>query len=281
LQSLEGIIPPDAAPVMILGHSAPLAGIVWSRLGFLVISVPTRNEILRVDPGSTASTSLVRASSGGVQGINFTRQARLIMCETMARRVTRTDHEGSITVVADEFGGRNLNGPRHVVEAIDGSTYFTDAAAPGHRADQGDAPAGIYQVNRAGNLRLVADDLESPVGVTLSASHLELFASGMGGEIREFEINADGGLGHGRRLASMASDGGEVGGLVADLDGRLYCGGPDGVWIFNRDGAHLGTIATSEPVTGVAWGDDYRSLYIASGNSLHRMPLLTSGVRTF
>ncbi len=136
-------------------------------------------------------------------------------------------------------------------------------------------------MNRAGKLRLVADDLESPVGVTLSASHLELFASGMGGEIREFGINADGGLGHGRPLASIASDGGEVGGLVADLDGRLYCGGPDGVWVFDRDGAHLGTIATSEPVTSVAWGDDYRSLYIASGNSLHRMPLMTSGVRTF
>jgi gluconolactonase len=285
----------------VAGGFGAVDGVAYSRLAYLVFSDFSRDAIMKYTPalkfvsgksiGETASAEPVatlRKPSGGARGLSFDRQGRLLACETAARRVTRTEKNDAVTVLAERYRGKRLNGPRDVVHAIDGSTYFTDPGSDPAARDA--APPGIYQVTRKGELRLVAPDLVRPGGVTLSADHLILYATdSVAGRILAFEILPDGALGPGKVIASLDSGGGKpgsraggkAGGVKTDADGRLYCAGPGGIGVFDRDGKRLGLLATPEPPTNLGWGDDYSALYVAAGSAVYRIQLKVSGTRTF
>lgn len=260
-----------------------------SRLGFLLFTDVPANRIWKYIPqgsaevfegGASASKPglmLWREASNGAVGLTFDRQGRLLACEKSARRVTRTEKDGAITVLADSFDGRPLHGPDDLLHAIDGSTYFTDPPA------QRDAtPGTVYQIRRTGELHPVATDLAAPNGLAFSPDQLILYVSdAVRNEIRAYGIVADGKLDGGRLFARLEGRGGVAGGLKTDVRGNVYCAGPGGIWIFDRDGKHLGTIAVPEQPANLAWGDNYSALYITARSSLYRVKLKASGSRTY
>lgn len=268
-----------------------------SRLGYLLFTDAPNDRIWKYIPvgsndvfegGASASEpGLVvwREPSHGAVGLTRDRQGRLLACEAGARRVTRTEKDGAITVLADQYLGHRLNGPDDLVHAIDGTTYFTDPRAGGNPAAERSEPshASVYQIMRNGELRAVATDFSHPGGVALSPDHRTLYVSDAARQhIRAFAIKGDGTLEDGRVFASLRTDGsGVAGGLKTDVKGNVFCAGPGGVWIFDRDGRHLGTIPVPEVATNIGWGDNFDMLYITAQTSLYRIRLKTSGARTY
>ena len=271
----------------VLGGFGQTDGPAFSRLGYLVFSDAPKNTILKYVPtaskdvfeggssGSKPMVTILRNNSRGATGLTFDRQGRLIVCETSARRVTRTEKDGSISVLADRVNGRRLNGPRDAVHAIDGSTYFTDPAPHGTGA--------VCQIMRDGSVRTVLDAIDRPAGIALSANQRFLYLTdGATNQIRVYAVIGDGALVDGRTFATLdSSANGSAGGIKTDQSGNVYCAGPGGVWAFDEHGGHLGTITVPEAPASVGWGDDFKTLYVTAGTSLYKIRLSASGTRTF
>jgi sugar lactone lactonase YvrE len=271
-------------------------GPVFSRLGYLLFSDIPNNVIFRYTPkparevveGGTMAkpgVSVFRKPSQGANGLTFDRQGRLLACESETRRVTRTEKNGAITVLADRYNGKRLNCPNDLVHAIDGSTYFTDPASrgPSEKRQMEQPYSGVYQIRRTGEVRVVATDFEYPNGIALSPDHRVLYVNdSTRNHIRVFQITGDGKLNDGRVFASMASQAeGAADGMKTDVEANVYSTGPGGIWVFEESGRHLGTITVPEVPANCAWGDDYQSLYITARTSLYRIHLKIAGTRTF
>ena len=272
-------------------------GPVFSRLGYLLFSDIPNSTILKYIPKDTtdvfeggvrASRSGIvgfREQSHGANGLTFDRQGRLLVCESETRRVTRTEKDGTITVLVDRFNGKRLNRPNDLVHAIDGSTYFTDPAPrklpEGERLEQ--PYSGVYQIMRSGELRVVATDFEFPNGVALSPNQKLLYVNDSAkSHIRVFELRGDGVLTNGKEFATMKSAAeGAADGMKTDVEGNVYSTGPGGIWVFDESGQHLGTIALPQVPANIAWGDDYKTLYATARTSLYRIRLKVPGARTF
>ena len=285
INSLEDIVEPGAKVEKVLSDFGFTEGPVFSRLGYLLFSDIPRNRIHKYIPGEPLQT--VRENSNGANGLTFDRQGRLLVCEGGAGRVTRTEKDGSITVLADKFEGKALNAANDLVHVIDNSIYFTDLR--GRNAQAGDGKvefSAVYQIKASHGsppvLRLATRDMARPNGVALSANQQTLFiADSERQHVRAYEIAPDGSLIRGRVVAEMkhAQPGGPDG-LKTDENGTLYVTGHGGVWVFN-DGRHLGTIETPEKPSNVAWGDNYRTLYITARTSVYKIRVKATGTRTF
>lgn len=250
-------------------------GPVFSRIGYLLFSDVTANRILRWDSGKVTP---FREKSNGANGLTFDHQGRLLTCER--DRVTRTEKDGSITVLATAFEGAPLTSPNDLVYAIDGSIYFSvikprDSAGPGN--------SGVYQIARNGQLRLVSRDCTRPNGVALAANQQRLFiADTAQRNVRTFEVNGDGSLRNGRvfcELKGEAPSGPD--GLKTDEAGNVWVAAPGGIWVFDGAGSHLGTVPLPETPSNCAWGAGFRNLYVTAGTSVYRIETKVSGTRTY
>lgn len=280
---IESIAGPDAAAEVVLDGFSDVDGPVFSRLGFWLFSDAGKNRIWKLARGESKA-ELWRNESGGARGLFFDRQGRLLACEAGNRRVTRTEKDGAITVLADRFEGKRLNGPDDLVHAIDGSTYFTDPVAGRLPAGEktGQPHAAVYQIMRDGVLRAVATDFREPGGLGLSADQRTLYVSdSAANHVRVFSIRGDGRLDGGKIFASMPDGEGAAGGIETDYDGNVYCAGPGGVWIFDSGGRHLGTLAVPGSPSNIGWGDDHRTLYVAAGTALYKIKLKAQGTRIY
>lgn len=268
---LAGIVAADTAVEKVLDGFKDVRGPAFSRVGYLVFSDAPNNKILKYTPaGSNAGLVVLREDSKGALGLNFDRQGRLLVCEAETRRVVRAERSGAITVLADKFNGKQFNRPTDVVWAIDSSAYFTDLAT-------------VYLITRSGEVRAAAIDFKASAGLALSGDQRTLYVSDSAtNQIRVFEIKGAGELVNGRVFAVLDSPGkGSAGGLRTDNDGNVYCAGPGGVWVFNKAGRHLGTIAVPEAPSSVAWGENYKTLYIAAETSLYRIRLKPTGTQIY
>lgn len=294
---LAGIIEENAPVERMIDGFTSVDGPASSRLGFLLITDAGNDKIWKYIPKGTndvfeggASASepgivLWRQPSNGAAGLTLDRQGRVLVCETAARRVTRTEKNGTITVLADRFEGKRLNRPDDLIHAIDGSTYFTDPAwGPLPAGERFELPHSmVFQVMRNGELHAVATDFERPAGLAFSPNQRILYVADAAlNHIRAFDIRGDGALANGRIFATMPSKaGGVAGGLKTDAAGNVFCAGPGGIWIFDKVGVHLGTIAVPEAPTNIGWGDNFKSLYITAQTSLYRIRLKSVGTRTY
>lgn len=276
------VVAPGARVEKILSGFEFAEGPVFSRLGFLLFTDLPRSRILKHTPGGPLE--IFRENSNRANGLTFDRQGRLLACEGGAGRLTRTEKNGVITVLADRFEGKLLNAPNDIVHAIDGSAYFTDlrprnAAPDPARVDF----SAVYHITRPGGLRLAARDLARPNGVALSANQQTLFvADSEGQNVRAYQIAPDGALTAGRVVAELKHDRpGGPDGLKTDENGNLFVAGHDGVWIFDSTGRRQGLIPVPEQPSNLAWGDDYRALYITARTSLYRIRMRFTGTRTF
>jgi gluconolactonase len=274
INSLEEILARGAKVEKVLGGFQFTEGPVFSRLGFLLFSDIPANRIYKYIPGE-AEAAVFREKSNGANGLTFDHQGRLLACEGTAGRVTRTEKDGKITVLADK-----LNAPNDLVYAIDGSIYFTDLRRRDAPAEA--PPNAIYQITRKGEVRRAAADMGRANGVALAANQLTLYAADSERQnVRAYEVAPDGALIRGRVVADLKhQQPGGPDGLKTDENGTLYVTGHGGVWVFN-DGRHIGTIETPEKPANLAWGDDYRTLYITARTSIYRVRVRAGGTRTF
>lgn len=232
-------------------------GPVFSRRGFLLFSDIPNHRIIHWRRGAA---TVFRESSNRANGLTFDHQGRLLTCE--AGRVTRTEKDGTITVLA--AGG--LEGPNDLVYAIDGSIYFTDL------------PKGrVYQITRQGQTRVVAQDCAGPNGVTLSPNQQRLYVADYRGKaLREYPIAPDGLLGAGKTVAAVAADG-----IKTSEDGALWLATAEGIQVMDPAGSLLGVIKTPEAPANLAWGEGFHGLYITARTSVYHVPTLAPGTRTY
>ena len=254
-------------------------GPLWHPDGFYYF-VDVRSSVLyRLTPGRPHE--VVREKTGGGNGTTFDLQGRLVLCEGENRRVTRTASDGRIEVLMDRFEGKRLNRPNDVVCRSDGSIYFTD---PGLRVPLGERElpyAGVYRVAPDGTQSLVAD-FEYPNGLAFSPDERRLYVANTrwAQYIHVLELDAAGKMMRRRIFADMSSDetDGVPDGMKVDVEGRVYCTGPGGTWVFAPDGSPLGIIRTPEVPANLAFGGpDLKTLFFTARTSVYTMRVKVPG----
>lgn len=257
-----------------------IEGPVWDKRGFLLFSDIGANTIYKLAPDR--QISIFRHPAGRANGNTLDREGRLITAEH-DRRLVRTEKNRILTVLVERYGNKRLNSPNDVVVKSDGSIYFTD---PPYGIDKAKEELGFYGVYRRspdGTLILLTKEMVRPNGLAFSPDEKTLYVSDSEkGHIRVFPVKSDGKLSKGRVFAQLAGpkDKGVPDGMKVDVQGNVYCSGPEGVWIFSPNGQLLGKILVPEVVTNLAWGDkDYKSLYITATQSLYRIRLNVRGVQ--
>ena len=269
---LEKFTGPNAAPEKVAGGFGLTAGPVFSRIGYLLFSDAPANRILQWAAGKV---TVFREGSNGAAGLTFDHQGRLLACER--GRVTRTEKDGTITVLADRCEGRQLIYPHDLVYAIDGSVYFSDpGAANAPDAASRNGLAAVCQVTPKGGVRVVSRDCARPAGVALAPNQQKLYVADAGRNIRVYEIAADGGLRGGRVFAAAAPEG-----LKTDEEGNVWVADADGITVFDSLGRRLGAAPVPERPGNCAWGEGFHGLYITAGTSVYRLKAAVDGTRTY
>ena len=249
---------------------------------YLVWSDIPNDRMMRFDETS-GSVSVFRHPAGYSNGNSVDRQGRLVTCEHGHRRVTRTEHDGSITVLASHHEGRRLNSPNDVVVKSDGSIWFTDPAYgidsdyEGHKADSEIGACHVYRVDpHSDDLRVVADDFVRPNGIAFSPDETLLYVADTGAthvkdgprHIRVFDVDADGNLTNGKVFATCTA--GLFDGFRLDEAGRIWTSAGDGVHCYDPDGTLIGKILVPEGVANLVFGGPKRNrLYICATTSLY------------
>ena len=259
---------------------------------YLVWSDIPNDRMLRWDE-TTGETGVFRHPAGYTNGHTVDRQGRLVSCEHGGRRVSRTEHDGSIKTIADAWQGKRLNSPNDVVVKSDDSIWFTDPAYgidsdyEGWKAESEIGACHVYRVDPvSGSCDIVADDFVRPNGIAFSPDERHLYVADTGGShvpdgprhIRRFEVQADGSLTGGEVFATCEA--GMFDGFRFDTTGRLWTSAGDGVHCYDPDGTLLGKILVPEPVANVEFGGAKRNrLFICATSSLYSIMLKVNGAR--
>ena len=255
-------------------------GPLWHPDGFYYF-VDVRSSVLyRIVPGKAAE--VVRDKTGGGNGTTFDLERRLILCEGDNRRVTRTASDGRIEVLMDRYEGKRLNRPNDVVCKSDGSIYFTDPGLRVPLAERELPYAGVYRVMPDGSTSLVAD-FEYPNGLAFSADERLLYVANTrwAQYIHVLELDAAGRMVRRRIFADMSSDetDGVPDGMKVDTEGRVFCTGPGGTWVFSREGKRLGIIRTPEVPANLAFGGpDLKTLFLTARTSVYTLRVKAPGL---
>ena len=266
------------------GAQGPAEGpLWWHEGGYLLFSDIHNNRRMKHEPGK--GVSLLLEPTNRANGLTRDLQGRLLACEHDSRRVTRLELDGSLTVIANSFQGRQLNRPNDVVVKSDGCIYFTDPWTSPAAPEQWDLTcAGVYRITPdLGTLCLLADDFVLPNGLALSPDETVLYINDTRrGHIRAFELLPSGMLAKhtDRVFADLRGDeSGVPDGMKVDVEGNVYCGGAGGLWVMDRSGKKLGRIVHGAPATtNLAFGgDDWKTLYFTSRNHLGSVKLNIAG----
>jgi gluconolactonase len=267
------------------GPQGPAEGpLWWHEGGYLVFSDIHNNRRMKYEPGK--GVSLLLEPTNRANGLTRDLQGRLVACEHDSRRVTRQEHDNSITVIANSFQGRQLNRPNDVVVKSDGSIYFTDPWTSPNAPNQWDLTfSGVYRVSPdLGTLSLLIDDFIVPNGLAFSADESILYINdSRRGHIRAFEVAPNGTLvkASDRVFADLrGTESGVPDGMKVDQEGNVYCGGAGGLWILDKTGRKLGRIVHGAPATtNLAFGGaDWKTLYFTSRNHLGAVNVKIPGI---
>ncbi|AFZ28705.1 Gluconolactonase [Gloeocapsa sp. PCC 7428] len=281
-----GAIKSDNAQVekLVGGHKF-LEGPLWHPDGFLLFSDTPANTIYKLS--SNGKVEVFRRPAGYPNGNTVDREGRLVSAQH-DRSVTRTEQNGKVVTLATRYLGKKLNSPNDIVVKSDNSIYFTDPPfgirKPYAVQEQPEELGfyGVYRLTEDGQLTLLVKDMALPNGLAFSPDEKRLYINdSQQGNIRVFDVKADGTLANGRVFADLNVPGKErlADGIKVDACGNVYSTGPEGVWIFSPQGKLLGKISVPEGTTNIAWGGkDYKTLYITTYTSLYQIPLNVAGV---
>ena len=257
-------------------------GPLWHPDGYLLFVDIRRSLIFRLVPGG--EPQVFRENSGGSNGLTFDLQGRLIMCEGDNRRLTRMDADGSVTPIADSWDGKRLNRPNDVVGHSDGGIYFTNPGGRLEPAEQEIGFNGVHRIAPDGGVTAVITDFEYPNGLAFSPDESILYVANTreAMHIKAYDVQADGSVTNGRVFADMSSDepDGVPDGMKVDVEGRVYCTGPGGCWVFDAEGEFLGMIRLPEIPANCAWGGpDNRTMFFSASTSVYSLRMKTAGTR--
>ena len=225
-----------------------------------------------------------RQPAGYSNGNTLDREGRLVTCQHGTRQVTRTEHDGSITVLADVYDGKRLNSPNDVVVRSDGSIWFTDPSYgidsdyEGHSAASEVGGCFVYRIDAAtGRISVVADDFVRPNGLAFSVDETRLYiVDTRANHIRAFQVAADGGLSGGEVFTECTV--GVFDGIRLDTTGRIWAAAGDGVHCFDPDGTLIGKLRLPEDVSNLTFGGPQRNrLFITATTSLYSIRLSVNG----
>ena len=256
----------------------------------LLVSDIPNNRILRWDE-ETGAVSAFRRPSNYANGNTRDRQGRLITCEHGARRVTRTEYSGAVTVLMDRFEGRRLNSPNDVVVHSDGSIWFTDPAFgllsdyEGERAEQ-ELPLNLYRLDPvSGRATLLDDSIEAPNGLAFSPDERVLYVVECRSDPRRILAYDVLGERIANRRTLIDAGPGTPDGFRVDEDGNLWCGwgmgdpALDGVMVFSPEGEPIGRIALPERCANLCFGGRHRNrLFMAASQSVYAVYLNVRGL---
>lgn len=263
-------------------------GPVWfgDRDALLFSDIPSRRIMMW---SQSTGVTLYRRESGFNNGNTRDRQGRLIGCRHGARDVVRTEHDGSLTVLADSFEGKPLNSPNDVVVSSDGTVWFTDPTYgiisdfEGYRATPEQSARNVYRLTPDGTLSVAVGDFNQPNGLCFSPDEKSLYIAESGSShddgvpsvIRKFSVN-EGSLTDQGVFATI--DNGLPDGIRCDRAGNLWSSAADGVHCFAPDGTLLGKILVPELVSNICFGGyDGHRMFITATTSVYRVFVDTQG----
>jgi gluconolactonase len=257
---------------------------------YVLFSDIPNNRIMRFSEDD-GHLSVFRQPSMNSNGNTIDREGRLITCEHSGRRVTRTELDGSITIIADKYNGKKLNSPNDAVVASDGSIWFTDPVYgiggyyEGVKADPEQEKHNVYRVDpKSGDIKVVVDDFVEPNGIALSPDEKKLYVIDTGftdgpdnpSHIRAFDLDIGAGKVSKSKVFAEMPKPSITDGMRCDTEGNVWCsvgwGDPneDGVRCYTPDGDLLGKIHIPETVANLCFGGQQRNrLYICGSSSLY------------
>lgn len=277
-------------------------GTAWNGVGKFVVwsDIPNDRQLRWLwDDGHV---SVFRQPAGNSNGNTFDFQGRQISCEHGNRRVTRYEHDGKITVLADKWQGKRLNAPNDPVVHPDGGIWFTDpgyGSMMNYEGNKGELEIkeATYRIDPSGKMEMVTDELHKPNGLCFSPDYKKLYIADTGGDdpkpIRVWDVEDGVRLRRGRQFVSMAASlvpqqgankAGLADGIRCDIDGNVWAAagwvgaGYDGVHIFAPDGTRIGMILIPEICGNLCFGGPKRNrLFIAGSQSLYSVYVETQG----
>jgi gluconolactonase len=268
-------------------------GPVWFGDGRYLLWSDVPGDCIRRWDEETGAVSFFRKPSNNGNGNTRDRQGRLVTCEHLARRVTRTEYDGAITVICDGFAGKRLNSPNDVVVKSDGSIWFTDPQFgilgnyEGDKAEP-ELPMNVYRVDgKSGVATVVADGINAPNGLCFSPDEAQIYIVESRGEPRHIlvcDVVGDGTKISNGKILIDAGPQGTPDGMRCDIDGNLWCGwgmtpALDGVRVFTPQGEPIGHIALPERCANLCFGGRKRNrLFMAAAHSLYSLYVNTQGV---
>lgn len=280
-EAFMDIIHPDAILEKVADGFSFTEGPVWSPDGYLFFSDIPAGIIRKWSPKD--GITIVNNRSGNANGLAFDMAGRLIVCGQGSRKVTAIDKEGNITIIAESYNKRKLNSPNDVIIRSDGMIFFTDPPYGVKSEDRELNFQGVYAVSPEGELKLVNKDMKCPNGLAFSPDEKVLYVADSSERmhIMAYDVGGGGTLTNGRVFASFKKDGAGVpDGMKVDKLGNVWTTGPRGVWVFNKDGKHLGTILIPQVASNCAWGDeDGKTLYITAETAVYRIRTEVEGIR--
>ena len=289
-ESNAPLIPPDAKLEKVWGDGEFTEGPAYGPGGRVYFS-DIGDRIMQFDP-ATGKTTEYRNPSGRANGLDFDPDGRLVAAEGANsggnRRVTRTEKDGKITVLADRWKGKRFNSPNDVTVDTKGRVYFSDPRYVGGEPREL-ASEDVYRIDPDGTLTRLITDVEKPNGVILSPDLKTLYVAEANPKGKQqllaYPLNEDGGVGDKKVLYNFGKARG-IDGMVVDVKGNIFAaageGKTGGVHVFSPEGKEIGFIPTPEtPTNCVFGGKDRKTLYVTAGKSLYRIPTNTKGFAVY
>jgi gluconolactonase len=254
-------------------------GPVWDEAGFLYVSDETLNKIFRLYRNGRKEEVI---ALGDPDGNTYDRHHRLLDCASVLRAIIEVTPDGKYKVLADRYQGKKFNSPNDVIIGPDGAIYFTDPTLDLVAGEKQEIPfQGVYRLDDKGEVRLLTKDLSQPNGLAFSPDGKRFYVDDSEKRnIRVYDVAPDGSLSNGRAFGEEPGGrgGGVPDGIKVDRDGNLFVTGPKGIWVWDAQGHHLGTIVMPEQPANLAWGDkDYGTLYITATTSVYRLQTKVRG----
>jgi gluconolactonase len=259
-------------------------GPVWDPTGFLIVSDERKNAIYRLHPDGHREQLI---TLGDPDGNTYDSQHRIIDCASVLRAIIRLSPDGKIyDILADHYEGQKLNSPNDVTYGPDGALYFTDPTLDLVRGEKQEIPfQGVYRLDAKGNVTLLTKDLEQPNGLAFSADGRYLYIDDSAQKnIRRYRFHSNGTLSDGIIFGDEKVEGasGVPDGMKVDKQGNLYVTGPRGIWVWNPDGKHIGTIVLPEQPANLTWGGpNYSTLFLTAGSSVYTLPTKVQGFLSY
>ena len=254
-------------------------GPVWDPHGFVYASDEELNKIFRIYPDGRKEELV---SLGDPDGNTYDSHRQLIDCASVLRAIIRLHHDGTYEVLADKYEDKRFNSPNDVVMGPDGAFYFTDPTLDLPKGQKQELEfQGVFRVDAAGSVTLLTKELSQPNGLAFSPDGKRLYVDDSEKRnIRVYDFKKDGTIRNGRIFGEEPGEKGDgvPDGMKVDRAGNLYVTGPQGIWVWDPNGHHLGTIVVPEQPANLAWGDsDLKTLYITATTSIYKLKTNVSG----